>query len=133
MPYSIHHTSSCIAVEFWGAVDFDDLITARLKAAQANPERRIERFLLDFDRVDEFDLTLQARDAIRAVNDERAETLRSGRCAIVAPRETIELGTDLLIRTSGLGLDFETFQSRAAAERWLTGETGTTERRANDG
>ena len=87
-----------------------------------NAEAAVKDFILDFSRVTEFVLSSESVDEIHAVDRARSQAIPSGRCAIVAARELIEIGTAFLAAVSPLNLDFRTFSNRARAEAWLRGD-----------
>lgn len=121
MPYTVYIDESgpWLAIDYVQAVGSDALVAARKEAAALNAEGRIRNFILDFTEVTEFVLSPDAVDRIRDVDRARSEVLPAGRCALVTPRELVEIGTTFLAAVSVLNLDYRTFQSRAQAEAWL--------------
>jgi hypothetical protein len=124
MPFSIHvdESASWLAINYSRVVDGRDLVASREQAAEANEEGHIRDFILDFTAVSEFVLAPDAVEHIMRVDKARAATLSAGRCAIVAPRDLVEIGTTYLAAVSALPLDFRTFGNRQRAEAWLRGD-----------
>ena len=124
MPYTVRPVEEgpWIAVEFHGPLHPADMVAARREGASLNPGGRYRNVLIDFSEVSEFVFTLEARDAIRAVNRERAALLDGSRCALVYTSGTVGFIARLVAYTSGLNTEFRHFEQRGEAERWLSGE-----------
>ncbi len=124
MPFTIcvDDAGPWLSINFSHVVDGRDLITSREVAARSNDAGYIRDFILDFSDVSAFVLSPDAVERIMHVDKARSSALPSGRCAIVAHRDLIEIGTTYLAVVSHLDLDFRTFKSRQQAEAWLRGE-----------
>lgn len=124
MPFTIYieEFAGWLAIEYARVVDGSDLVASREQAAVLNADGHIRDFVLDFTAVSEFVLAPDAVERIKRVDEARAATLAGGRCAIVAPRELVEIGTTYLAVVSALPLDYRTFADRERAEAWLRGD-----------
>lgn len=119
---SIDDAGPWLVLEFAGVVDGAQLIASRSKAAARNADAAMRDFLLDFTEVTEFVLSTDSVEEIHAIDRERRAVLSSGRCAMVAPRDLVEIGATFLAAVSPLDLDYRTFSERARAEAWLRGD-----------
>ena len=126
MPYAVYidDTGPWLVIEYEGAVDDEALVAARAEAARLNADGRLGDFLLDFSDVSSLVLGEEGVNRIAEIDEARSGALRGGRCAIVAQREPVELGTGYLGAMSRLELDFRSFRRRADAEAWLRGDLG---------
>jgi hypothetical protein len=124
MPFSIYvdESTNWLVVDFARVVNGKDLVASREQAAALNEDGHIRDFILDFAAVSEFVLAADAVEHIMRVDKARAAKLPAGRCAIVAPRDLVEIGTTYLAAISALPLDFRTFDNRQRAEAWLRGD-----------
>lgn len=122
---SIDVTGPWLVTEYANVITGDDLIAARKETAALNADARVSDFILDFTGVTEFILSSEAVDALHAIDRERNKVLSGGRCALVAPREIVEIGATFLAAVSPLELDYRSFATRSAAENWLRGELPT--------
>ena len=124
MSYSvtIDEAGPWLVVEYANVVSGDDLVEARTEAAALNGDAGISDFILDFTDVTEFVLSAESVEAIHAIDHERNKRLSSGRCALVVPREIVEIGATFLAAVSPLDLDYRSFSVRSAAEAWLRGD-----------
>lgn len=127
MSYSvtIDEAGPWLVIEYANAITGDDLVAARREAASLNADIRLSDFILDFTDVTEFVLFPETVDALHAIDRERSELLSNGRCALVVPREVVEIGATFLAAVSPLELDYRSFAMRSAAENWLRGELPT--------
>lgn len=119
---SVDQTGPWLVIDYEGEVDEDALVAARTEAVSLNEQGEIRDFILDFGGVTAFVLGPESARRISEIDRSRAEVVTNGRCAIVADRETVEIGTSFLGSVSPLGLDFRTFRRRTDAEAWLRGE-----------
>ena len=123
MPYAVYidDTGPWLVIEFAGAVDDEVLVEARAAAARLNAEAAVLDFLLDFSEATSFVLAREGVERIAEIDRARAGVVTEGRCALVAQRETAEIGTGYLGAVSPLDLDFRSFKRRSDAEAWLRG------------
>lgn len=124
MPFtaSMDTAGPWLVFEFSGVVDGPQLIASRAQAAALNADVAVSDFLLDFSAVTEFVLSTESVEGIHAIDRERRDVLHSGRCAMVAPRDLVEIGATFLAAVSPLDLDYRTFSERTHAEAWLRGD-----------
>jgi hypothetical protein len=124
MPFtaSMDTSGPWLLLEFSGVVDGPQLIASRAQAAALNADVAVRDFLLDFSAVTEFVLSHESVEEIHAIDRERRNVLQSGRCAMVAPRDLVEIGASFLAAVSPLDLDYRTFFGRSNAEAWLRGD-----------
>lgn len=118
----IDASGSWLVIEYAGSIGEKALIAARVEAAALNASGRIRDFILDFTDATELVLDAESVQRIREIDRVQANVVPNGRCAIVAQRDTVELGTSYLGAVSPLALDFRAFRERSAAEAWLRGE-----------
>ena len=125
VPYLLHIPDGApwIVAELWGYVDSADVVGARRDMASANVGNVYRLFLFDFSAVEELDMTLDARDGVLDIDRARTLFIPDGKCAFVAPRESILLGLELLAGSSVMDVEFRSFGTRPAAEAWLRGDT----------
>jgi hypothetical protein len=123
MPYTVtlDESGPWLVIDYAGVVEGSQLVASRVEAATLNADAAVRDFILDFTEVTEFVLSTVSVEEIHAVDRERKEKLPAGRCALVAPRELVEIGATFLAAVSPLKLDFRAFGSRARAEAWLRG------------
>ena len=124
MAYSVYIDASgpWLVIEYAGPVGDKMLVTSRAEAAALNASGRIRDFILDFTDVTELVLDAESVQRIGEIDRAQTDVVPSGRCAIVAQRDTVELGTSYLGAVSPLALDFRAFRERSTAEAWLRGD-----------
>jgi hypothetical protein len=122
---AIDETGPWLVIEYANVTTGDELVAARAEAASLNADAGVSDFILDFTDVTEFILSSESVDALHAIDRERSRVLSAGRCALVVPREIIEIGATFLAAVSPLNLDYRSFATRSAAEHWLRGELPT--------
>lgn len=124
MPYtvSLDEPNLWLVIDYAGVVEGEQLVASRAEAATLNTDAAVRDFILDFTDVTEFILSTESVEGIHTIDRERRQVLPSGRCALVVPRELIEIGASFLAAVSPLNLDYRTFPSRARAEAWLRGD-----------
>lgn len=123
MSYSVafDETGPWLVIEYADAIAGDELVAARAEAASLNADAEMSDFILDFTNVTAFVLSSESVDALHAIDRERSKILPPGRCALVVPRDIIEIGTTFLAAVSPLKLDYRSFFDRSKAEAWLRG------------
>lgn len=124
MPFLVHIPDGApwIVADLWGSVDSADIVGSRRGMADANAQNRYHQFIFDFTAVDLMDMTLDARDGVVEVDQERTLFVPDGQCAFVAPREEILIGLELLAGASKMAVEFRSFPTRSGAEAWLRGD-----------
>lgn len=124
MPYAIFidPTDPWLVIEYSGIIEGGQLVASRAEAATLNAEATVRDFILDFTDVTEFVLSAESVNEIHVIDRERRAMVSRGRCALVAPRDLVEIGTTFLAAVSPLNLDYRTFANRERAEAWLRGD-----------
>lgn len=124
MPYTLYvdEAGPWLAIDYRGVVESEELIASRTAAAELNPDGRLQDFILDFSAVTELVLEPDVMARVRTIDRERSTVVPTGRCALVAHRDVVQLATKFLGAVSVLDLDYRHFATRADAETWLRGE-----------
>ena len=124
MPHIVYIDESgpWLVIEYRGSIDEDALVAARAEAAVVNAQGEFRDFILDFSETTELILDPAVAERIAEIDRAQVSVLPTGRCALVAKRENVELGTSYLGAVSPLALDFRAFRERSDAEAWLRGE-----------
>lgn len=121
----IEHSGPWLVINFRGVVSGRELVAGRAEAAATNVDATVTDFIIDFSEVSEFVLSPEYVKSIHEIDRQRSSSLVAGRCALIAPRDVIEIGATFLAAVSPLNLDFRAFLERAQAEAWLRGELPT--------
>ena len=124
MPYHVYIPDGApwIVAELWGFTDSADVVGSRQSMATANVDNAYRLFIYDFSAVDELDLTLEARDGVVSIDQERTLFIPDGKCAFVVPRESVLMGLEMLARSSRMSVEFRSFSTRSGAEAWFRGD-----------
>ena len=124
MPFIVHIPDGApwIVADLWGRVDSADIVGSRRGMADANGANRYRQFIFDFTAVEVMDMTLDARDGVVEVDEERTVFIPDGQCAFVVPREEVLIGLELLAGASKMDVEFRSFHTRPEAEAWLLGD-----------
>ena len=124
MPHTVHIDASgpWLVIDYEGSIDEEALVAARAEAASLNGEGQVRDFILDVTGVTQLILAPEGVERIAEIDRAQSRVLLEGRCALVAQRENVELGTTFLGSVSPLGLDFRAFRNRSNAEAWLRGD-----------